>query len=74
MDELISQITSRTGISEDQARQAVTMAVSFIQTKLPEPIASQVGAFLMINSPTAGMGEQLQQQLGNLGGMFGGQK
>ena len=74
MDELISQITSKTGISEDQARQAVTMAVSFIQTKLPEPIASQLGTFLNISSPAAGMGEQLQQQLGNLGGMFGGQK
>ena len=68
MDELIQQITTRTGISDDQARQATEMVMSFVKTKLPEPIASQVDG-LMSGGDMMG---QVQQQMGNLGGMFGG--
>jgi hypothetical protein len=72
MEELISQITSRTGISEEQAKQAVLMAFSFAKDRLPEPIASQLEAMLGggETSGAAGILEQMQQ-LGNLGGMFG---
>jgi hypothetical protein len=70
MDELINQITSRTGISQEQARQAVDIAVSFIKTKLPEPLASQVDNFLTGGDP-ADMLDQVQEQLGNLGNLFG---
>lgn len=73
MNELINQISSRTGISEDQARQAVEMALGFVKTKLPEPMASQLNNFLAADA-AAGMAGQVQQQLGNLGGMFGGQQ
>jgi hypothetical protein len=69
MEELISQITTRTGISEDQARQAVGMVVEFGKSKLPEPIASQFDA-LLGGSAGGSMADQLQQGLGNL---FGGQ-
>ena len=72
MEDLISQISSRTGISDDQARQAVDMVVSFAKTKLPEPLASQLDTFLNMGSMT-GMVDQVQQ-FGNLGGMFGEQK
>jgi hypothetical protein len=70
MDELINQIASRTGISQDQARQAVEMAVSFIRTKLPEPLASQIDGFLAGGDP-ADLLSQMQEQLGNLGGFLG---
>ena len=42
MDELIKQVVSRTGISEDQARTAVTTVLGFVKDKLPAPIASQI--------------------------------
>ncbi len=67
MDELVNQISSRTGISEDQARQAVEMVIGFIKTKLPEPLASQV------DSLVAGGNIDILSQLGGLSGLFGKQ-
>jgi hypothetical protein len=46
MDELIKLITKKTGISEDQARQAVNMVVDFLKKKLPAPIAGQIDGIL----------------------------
>lgn len=42
MEELIKQVTAKTGISEDQARSAVTTVLDFLKTKLPAPIAGQI--------------------------------
>ena len=42
MDELIKQVTAKTGISEDQARTAVTTVIGFLKDKLPAPIAGQI--------------------------------
>ena len=42
MDELIKQVTAKAGISEDQARKAVSTVLDFVKTRLPAPIASQV--------------------------------
>ena len=39
MDELIKRITEKTGISEDQARTAVTTVSGFLKEKLPAPLA-----------------------------------
>jgi hypothetical protein len=72
MDELINQMTSRTGMSKEQAQQAIEMVVGFVKTKLPEPIASQVDGFVSgSGGGAADMMGQAQQALGNLGGMFG---
>jgi hypothetical protein len=76
MDELINQITSRTGISNEQAKQAVEMAMGFVKSKLPEPFASQVDGFLLGGSGVGGGGAAdvmgaVQDKLGDLGGMFG---
>ncbi len=60
MDELVKQVVQRTGISEDQARQAVTVVINFIKERLPAPIASQVDGFL--NNPGMAAG---------IGGLFG---
>jgi hypothetical protein len=46
MDELIKLITQKTGISADQARQAVTVVVDFLKKKLPAPIAAQIDGVL----------------------------
>jgi hypothetical protein len=73
MDELINQISSRTGISNDQAKQAVEMAMGFVKSKLPEPFASQVDG-LLSGSGGGGAADVMgavQDKLGDLGGMFG---
>jgi len=42
MDELIKQITEKTGISEEQARTAANTVIGFLKSRLPEPIAGQI--------------------------------
>jgi hypothetical protein len=77
MDQLIQQITAKTGISEDQARQAIDMAMGFVKEKLPEPIASQLDGFLGGGGDAGGGGMMgmVQDQLGGMmGGLMGGGK
>lgn len=73
MDELVRQITSRTGISDTQARQAIDTVLEFAKGRLPAPIASQLETAL--NDGTAGnLMNEASKHLGTLGGMFGGKK
>lgn len=65
MDELIKQVTAKTGISEDQARTAVTTVLGFLKNKLPAPIAGQ------IESAISGEGE-IGGNLGGLASKVGG--
>ena len=67
MDELITQITERTGVTADQAREAVQVVTGFLKDKLPAPIAAQVDGLLSGQN----MGDAAQQALGGLGGLFG---
>lgn len=60
MDVLVKLVVQKTGISETQARQAVTVVLDFLKQRLPAPIASQVDGVL--NNPGAA---------GALGGLFG---
>ncbi len=61
MDELIKQVAQKVGISEEQAKQAVTQVVAFLKQKLPAPIASQIDSVLGGKAP----------DLSSLGGLFG---
>ncbi len=65
MDELIKMITQKTGISEDQAKQAVAQVVAFLKTKLPAPIAAQIEGVLGGGMPDLSKG---------IGGLFGGKQ
>lgn len=80
MDEIVRRITEKTGLSEEHARSAAETVVGFLKEKLPAPIAGQVESYLG-GSGEAGeanqsgdMLGQAQNALGNLGGMFGGEK
>jgi hypothetical protein len=73
VDQLITLVTERTGISQDQAREAVQTVIGFLKDKLPGPIASQLDGVLGGQGAGDMMG-QAQQALGGLGGMFGGNK
>lgn len=64
MDEIVQQVSQRTGIPEDKARQAVEIVVNQLKGRLPAPIASQLDSAL-------GGGGQLGNLSKGLGGMFG---
>ena len=66
MDELIKQVVSKTGISEDQARTAITTVLGFVKGKLPAPIASQ------IDNALTGEGGGVGGSLGDLASKAGG--
>ena len=64
MDELVKMVTQKTGISEDQAKQAVNVVLDYLKKNLPAPVAGQIDGLL---SNEAGV-----KQAGDLlGGMFG---
>jgi hypothetical protein len=63
MEELINLVVAKTGLSESHARLAVDTVVSFLKSKLPAPLASQIDGLL------AGGGAGLD--LGSIGGALG---
>jgi hypothetical protein len=70
MDDLIKQITERTGLPADQARGAAEAAIDFLKARLPESMRGYVD--MALNS---GMIDDVAGQAGGmLGGLFGGTK
>jgi hypothetical protein len=65
MDELIKLVSSKAGITEGQAKQAVETVIGFLKEKLPDPIAKQVDGLL--KGDVSGLGDVA----GSLGGLFG---
>jgi hypothetical protein len=46
MDELVKLVSQKTGISQEQAKMAVTTVMGFLKDKLPAPIAAQLDGVL----------------------------
>jgi hypothetical protein len=67
VDQLVQIVKDRAGISEQQARTAVTVVVGELKKRLPDPIAGQIDGFLN------GKGDPKNNQdpLGGLGDMLG---
>lgn len=65
MKEIIALVTQKTGISEQQAQQAVDTVLGYLKQKLPGPLASQLDSLI------AGGGPNLGDLAGGLGGLFG---
>jgi len=63
MDEIVKLVVQKTGISEDQARTAVTTVVNFLKQKLPAPIAGQIDGILS--------GSAASDAMKGLGGLLG---
>ncbi|HVF45743.1 MAG TPA: hypothetical protein VM936_22135 [Pyrinomonadaceae bacterium] len=75
MEELIKQVTERTGISEQQARGAVETVLGFLKNRLPEPLSGQLDGLVGGAAGAAGgIAGAAGDVLGGLGGMFGGKK
>jgi len=67
MEELIKQVSAKAGISEEQARGAVTTVLGFLKDRLPEPIAGQLDNVVAGGGGLAG---GLGDIAGKVGGMF----
>jgi hypothetical protein len=67
LDQIVQEIVQRTGIPEELARQAATIAIAALKERLPPPLAAQVDVVL-------GGGDIAQGLLGGLGGLLGGQQ
>jgi hypothetical protein len=67
MDELVSIVSQKTGISAQQARTAVQAVLDHLKSVLPQPLAGQLDSFVGGEATDGGSG------LGNLGGMLSGQ-
>jgi uncharacterized protein (DUF2267 family) len=65
MEELIKQVTAKTGISEDQARSAVTTVIGFLKEKLPAPIAGQLDN-VVSGDGASGMAGDIASKVGGL--------
>jgi hypothetical protein len=63
-DELVKLVAQKTGISQEQAKMAVTTVLGFLKDKLPAPIGGQLEALLSGQTP----------DLSALGGLLGGNK
>lgn len=68
MEELIKQVTTRAGISEEQARTAVTTVLGFLKDKLPAAVGGQLENVI---AGGGGVAETLGDMAGKVGGMFG---
>jgi hypothetical protein len=64
MDELIKLVSTKAGISADQAKIAVSTVIDFLKSKLPAPVASQLDAILKGNP--AGNVADAAKGLGNM--------
>jgi hypothetical protein len=70
MDEIVKAVMGKTGLSEGHARMAVETVLTFVKSKLPAPLASQVDGFLQGGAAGGAGGLDLGGLGGALGGMF----
>lgn len=69
MNELIAQVTQRTGLSAEQAQAAADAVLGFLKSRLPAPIAGQIDQ--IISSGASGSAEGLGGIAKEFGGLFG---
>jgi hypothetical protein len=72
MEELIKQVSQRSGISEDQARKAVDTVLGYMRDKLPASASGMIDSAIGGGANVAGgVADTAQNVLGGIGGMFG---
>lgn len=72
MDELVTQISKRTGIPTSQAQEAARTAIEFLDSRLPAPVGGNLAK--LVHGGGGGGLPDLGGLAGGLGGMFGGEK
>ncbi len=68
MNELIKRITERTGLSEDQARNAAQTVIGFLKEKLPAGLSGQIDSALGSGQTS---GADITKQAGRMFGKGG---
>jgi hypothetical protein len=66
--ELIDTVSTKAGVTKDQAKEAIEVVAGFLEKKLPAPIAGQIRGAL--SGETSG-GDAASKTKDALGGMFG---
>ena len=74
--QLIDQIKTKAGVTDETAMLAANAVLSFLQEKLPDSVAPHVAAVMSGESVTDSIQDTVTDaigdKLGGLGGMFGG--
>ncbi|MGI9108123.1 MAG: hypothetical protein ACR2G4_17985 [Pyrinomonadaceae bacterium] len=72
MEELIKQVTERTGITETQARTAIDTVLGYMRDKLPATVSGSIDQVIGGGANVAGdLADSAHNVLGGLGGMLG---
>ena len=77
LDEHVNRVAEKTGLSQDQARTAAETVIGFLKERLPAPLAGALDGATngsTDENSSSGIMNQAQSALGNLGGIFGGNK
>lgn len=69
MDELIKQVSSKAGISEDQARSAINTVADFVKARVPASIAGQIENAM--KGEGGGLGGSVGDIANKVGGLLG---
>jgi len=64
MDELVKLVAQKTGISQEQAKTAVTTVLGFLKEKLPAPLAGQLESVIGGSGAPGGLPQGLGDMLG----------
>ncbi len=69
MDELIRQLSEKTGLPDDKARVAVEVVVGFLKQRLPGSVGEQLSAVLS-GAAGGGLTEKVKGIAESVGGVF----
>ncbi len=69
-DEIVQRVTEATGISEENARAAVSEVLNFLREKLPQPLSGYLDQLMEGSAEEGAVGKVL----GVLEGLWGGKK
>ncbi len=75
MNELVAQVSQRSGLSLEDSQKAVEAVLEVLKSRLPAPMASHLQSFIdggMQGEMSALGGEAAELLKGKLGGMLGG--
>jgi uncharacterized protein (DUF2267 family) len=67
MDQLVQQVSSRTGLPEDQARKAVQACLDFLKEKLPAPASAAIDQALGSEQTAGAFGQAADAARGVFG-------
>lgn len=72
MDELVQRLSQKTGLTPDQAQEAVNVVLSHLKEKLPGPLANDLESFLAGGSGESGsLVDKAKAVASGLGSVFG---